>query len=159
MIRAYHCHQMQTRPLVALAALAVASSPELAKEGFAELKHGFREKFNADPMGSTMGTVAVGALLFYRAEKGKNPKVKSYYDALVYVSTNLSVGFSDIFAVTPMGKAIGSLLMTYGPAMATRALDDPRDPKNPEPTQRDVVERLDKIFEALSSAKFAQRAV
>ena len=151
MIRAYHCHQMQTRPLAVLAALALASSPELAKDGLAKLKDDLREKFNADPMGSTMGTVAVGALLFYRAEKGHNPKVKTYYDALVYVSTNLSVGFSDIFAVTPMGKAIGTLLMTYGPAMATRALDDPKDPNDPDPTQRDVVDRLDKILEALSA--------
>lgn len=49
-------------------------------------------------MGSTVATVLVGAYLFYKAEVGRNPKVTSFYDALVYCSpTNLSVGYSDIF--------------------------------------------------------------
>ncbi len=143
---------MQTRPLAVLAALAAVTAPELQNGGLEKLKTDLRDRFNADPVGSMAGTVAIGALLFYRAEKGHNPKVKTYYDALVYVSTNLSVGFSDIFAVTPMGKTIGTLLMTYGPAMATRALDEPKDPNAvPDATNRDVVERLDKILAALAA--------
>src|SRR6478735_251739 len=63
-----------------------------------------------------------------RAELGRNAKVTSFYDAVVYAATNLSVGYSDIFAKTPAGKAIGALLMTYGPALATRALDPPGAP-------------------------------
>ena len=89
------------------------------------LKGGVRDGFAKDPMGSVVATVLGSAWLFYKAEKGHNPKVNSYYDALVYVSTNLSVGYSDIFAKTERGKAIGSVLMTYGPAMAAKILDVP----------------------------------
>ena len=44
--------------------------------------------------------------LFYQAEKGHNPKVESYYDALVYISTCMSVGYADIFAKTSAGLAL-----------------------------------------------------
>ena len=75
-----------------------------------------------------LGTVAGAAYLFYRAEVGKNPKVKSYYDALIYVSTCLSVGYGDIFAHTDAGKLIGTALMTYGPALSGKILDEPVPP-------------------------------
>ena len=78
-------------------------------------------------------------------------KVTSYYDALVYVSTNLSVGYSDIFAKTPAGKAIGSTLMTFGPAMAARFLDEPAAPEGAD--TRAVVERLDRILAALEASR------
>ena len=76
-------------------------------------------------MGTTVTAVLVASWLFYRADRGHNPKVTTFHDALVYVSTNLSVGFSDIFAQTPLGKVLGSALMTWGPALATRAFDPP----------------------------------
>ncbi len=137
---------MNSRPLLVLAALAAATSPEMGSDAVDRVKRGVREGFARDPMGSVLGAVAGGAWLFYRAERGHNPKVTSYYDALVYVSTCLSVGYSDIFAKTPAGKAIGSVLMTYGPAMADRILDPPGvDPS------RDVVDRLDRILALLES--------
>ena len=77
-----------------------------------------------------------------------NPKVNSFYDALVFVSTNLSVGYSDIFAKTPAGKAIASTLMTVGPSMATRFMDEPGHGDS-DATSRAIVDRLDKILEAL----------
>jgi voltage-gated potassium channel len=131
-----------------LAALAAAAEPDFGKDAVKKMKDGLRGEFTKDPMGTTASTVLVASWLFYQAEKGHNPKVTSFYDALVYVSTNLSVGYSDIFAKTPAGKTIGSLLMTAGPAMATRFLDEPGAPSN-EATNRAVVERLDKILEAL----------
>lgn len=81
-----------------------------------------------EPANAILLTVLGSAAAFYMAERGRNPKVGSFYDALVYAATNLSVGYSDIFAKTPGGKAIGALLMTYGPALATRALDPPGVP-------------------------------
>jgi hypothetical protein len=78
-----------------------------------------------DPIDTLVTVVLGGSYLFYLAEKGKNPKVKSYYDALVFISTCLSVGYSDIFARTDAGKAIASFVMTFGPALSTRALDPP----------------------------------
>jgi len=52
--------------------------------------------------------------------------VKTYWDALHYVSTSLSVGYANIFPVTPAGKAIGAVVQMLGPALSSRALD--RDP-------------------------------
>ncbi len=146
---------MQRRPLLILAALAAASEPDLGRATIEKWKNDAREKYAEDPMGSTVGTVLVSSLLFYRAERGRNPKVKSFYDALVYVSTNLSVGYCDIFAVTPEGKAIGSALMMFGPAMATRLLDEPRKKDEPNPETVAVVERLDKILAALERRQHA----
>src|SRR5688500_14487638 len=116
---------MNTRPLMVLAALAAAAEPDFGKKAIEDAKRKDRHGCTEHPMGTTATTVLVASWLFYKAEKGHNPKVNSFYDALVYVSTNLSVGYSDIFAKTPAGKTIGSLLMTAGPAMATRLLDDP----------------------------------
>jgi hypothetical protein len=131
---------MQTRPLLALAALAAAAEPDLGRSALESLK----ARYDDDPIPTTVATVLVAALLFYRAERGHNPKVTSYYDALVYVSTSLSVGYSDIFAKTTAGKTIGSALMTVGPAMAANLFEKDKD--------RAVVERLDKILAALGGA-------
>lgn len=60
---------------------------------------------------------------FYWAEAGANPRVTTYWDALHYVTTALSVGYANIFPVTPIGKVIGALVMTVGPALSARALD------------------------------------
>lgn len=170
---------MNSRPLLLLAAIAAATSPDMGKGALDRFKGGVRDGFAKDPMGSVLATVLGGAWLFYKAERGHNPKVKSYYDALVYVSTNLSVGYSDIFAKTPRGKAIGSALMTYGPAMAAKIFDAPtgttapaavaeRAPAAAPPivvTQapsiheragsKDVLERLDRILAILEANRSA----
>lgn len=146
-------HSPRTRPLLVLAALAAATEPDFGREALSRLKSGLRERYAEDPMGSTITTVLVASWLFYRAERVHNPKVQSFYDALVYVSTNLSVGYSDIFAKTSSGKAIGSALMTFGPAMAAGFLDDPdavrKSEARSEAETRAVVERLDRILAAL----------
>ena len=71
--------------------------------------------------------VSWGAAAFYWAEAGANPMVRSYWDALHYVSTALSVGYANLFPVTALGKAIGAVVMTIGPAMSARALDQARE--------------------------------
>lgn len=144
------------KPLLVLAALAAATSPDLGST-VDRLKQRARDGFTADPMGSVLATVIGGAWLFYKAEKGKNPKVNSFYDALVYVSTNLSVGYSDIFAKTPAGKVLGSALMTYGPAMATKIFDPPARSADAAPNDA-VVERLDKILAALEALSASRGA-
>ncbi len=67
--------------------------------------------------------MAASAVLFYAAERDHNPKVNDIWDAFVYCSTCLSVGYGDIFAKTPVGKILGSALMTIGPALSGAALD------------------------------------
>jgi hypothetical protein len=116
---------MSARPLLVLAALAVATSEDMGKSAAARLKNGVREGFARDPMGNVVAAVVVGAWLFYQAEHGHNPKIQSYYDALVYVATSLSSGHNAVIATTPAGKAIGTALMTYGPAMSAKIFDEP----------------------------------
>ena len=76
-----------------------------------------------NPAQSTVSLVTGAAVLFYLAERNHNPKVRDIYDALVYCTTNISVGYCDIFAHTPAGKLIGSALMTIGPSLAAKTLD------------------------------------
>jgi hypothetical protein len=95
---------------------------------------------------------AIAAVIFYYAERGKNPNVNDFYDALIYCTTNLSVGYSDIFAKTPLGKIVGSALMTLGPAMASRVLDGPREIGRGE-TQKDILSTLQQILAELKTGK------
>jgi hypothetical protein len=104
------------------------------------------------PAQNTLVFATAAAIIFYYAERGQNPKVNDYYDALVYCTTNLSVGYSDIFARTPLGKLVGSLLMTFGPALSGSALDGPRESGGGE-TQKDILITLQKILAELESQK------
>jgi hypothetical protein len=110
------------------------------------------------PARNVTGFVALATVLFYAAERGKNPKVKDIYDAMIYCTTNISVGYSDIFAQTPAGKAIGSLLMTLGPAMAAKALDGPKDGRpagQDDLRQAQILETLQQILEHLKAQQQA----
>ena len=102
------------------------------------------EKLTEKPCQNTVAMVTGAAVLFYLAERGRNPKVRDLYDALVYCTTNISVGYCDIFAHTPMGKLIGSTLMTLGPAMAAQTLDGTKKGKNEE-TQQQILATLREI--------------
>jgi hypothetical protein len=116
---------MNERALLTLGLLFAATTREGPGKALGNLHQKMRDYQAREPANAIVLTVLGAAAAFYAAERGKNPKVTSFYDALVYAATNLSVGYSDIFAKTPGGKAVGSLLMTYGPALATRALDAP----------------------------------
>lgn len=77
----------------------------------------------ATPAEELAALVSWGAAAFYWAEADANPRVATYWDALHYITTSLSVGYANIFPVTPIGKVIGALVMTVGPALSARALD------------------------------------
>jgi hypothetical protein len=96
------------------------------------------------PCRNTTAVVGLSTLVFYLAERGRNPKVNDIWDSLVYCSTCISVGYGDIFAKTPLGKILGSALMTIGPAMAAKTLDGPR-----EQTQEEILETLRQILAKL----------
>lgn len=81
------------------------------------------EKLADKPARNTLTVVAASALLFYQFERHANPKVNDLTDALLYCSTCLSVGYADIHPVTKAGKLLGTLLMTYGPSLAAKAID------------------------------------
>jgi hypothetical protein len=119
---------MNERALITLGLLAACTTRGGPGRAMTRLHEKMRDYQAREPANAILLTVLSSAAAFYVAERGRNPKVSSFYDALVYASTNLSVGYSDILAKTPGGKAIGALLMTYGPALATRALDPPGPP-------------------------------
>jgi voltage-gated potassium channel len=146
-----------TDVLAVLATLAAGSGGT----SYASWKESLRSAVSTDPFDALMVTVAGGAFLFYLAEKGKNPKVRSYVDALVFLSTCVSVGYADIFAVTPAGKAIASAVMTFGPALSGGIFDARREPERPAgdanaaadllAIQRVIVDKLDAILGELKA--------
>jgi voltage-gated potassium channel Kch len=119
---------MNERALITLGLLIAGTTRGGPGQAMSRLHEKMRAYQAREPANAIVLTVLGAAAAFYIAERGRNPKVASFYDALVYTATNLSVGYSDIFARTPFGKAVGSLLMTYGPALAARALDAPGAP-------------------------------
>ncbi len=141
---------MQKRPLLVLAALAAACEPDLGRGVLEKAKTGLRESYAKDPIGSTVSTVIVASWLFYRAERGKNATVHSFYDALEYVTSSLSVGYSKTLPETEEGKLIASAIMTVGPGMAAGLLDEKRGPKE-DVHQAEMLDRLDRILAALEA--------
>lgn len=63
--------------------------------------------------------VAAATALFYLAEHEENPAVASYWDAFHYIATCVSVGYANLFPVTPLGKLIGGVVMLVGPKMSS----------------------------------------
>jgi hypothetical protein len=91
--------------------------------------------------------VALAAAIFYAAEEGENPGVKTYIDALHYIATSLSVGYANIFPVTQMGKLIGAVVQMVGPALSARALDS--GAASAPQSDPALLARLDAILEEL----------
>lgn len=128
---------------------------------YGTLKRGFREVLRRDPMESIAAVVLGGSYLFYLAEKGRNPKVQSFWDALNFIATCLSVGYDDVYAQTDAGKALASFVMTFGPALSAAALDPPASevaaptvtvsPESLE-VQKAILERLTAIQAALDAS-------
>ena len=142
---------MNERALLTLGLLAACTAKGGPGQAMSRLHEKMRDYQAREPANAIVLTVLGAAAAFYVAERGRNPKVTSFYDALVYAATNLSVGYSDIFARTPGGKAVGSLLMTYGPALAARALDAPGAP-TPGPAASGVSDAaVDRIVESLDA--------
>jgi hypothetical protein len=125
---------------------------------YADIKRLVRDGVAKDPLDALAVTVFGGSFLFWLAEREENPKVETYIDALVFISTCLSVGYADIFAKTQAGKAIATAIMMVGPAMAAKALDPPQATEPVEPpaptakelealaVQRSIAEKLDAIL-------------
>jgi hypothetical protein len=108
--------------MAALAAAALAAG-HLRPRGPGELEEAMRETLRDDPIRALAVVVLGGGWLFWMAERGANPRVRSPLDAIVFVSTCLSVGYHNVFPVTALGKVVATLVMTYGPALAAAALE------------------------------------
>jgi voltage-gated potassium channel len=125
---------------------------------YGAIKREIKDAVAKDPFDATVVTVFGGAFLFYMAEKGKNPKVESYWDALVFISTCLSVGYHDVFARTPGGKAIATAVMTIGPALSGAIFEGgeaekAQAEKEAARVQQAIASTLAEILAELRSAK------
>ncbi len=64
------------------------------------------------------GLIGLSGLLFYLLEKGVNPKVNRYMDALWWsFATATTTGYGDITPITDLGKILSILLMLMGLAL------------------------------------------
>jgi len=152
----------------ALSALAQIARAFVGARGgdmtYGTLKRGFREAVVRDPLDTILVSVLGGSYLFWLAEKDHNPKCRTFWDAAVFVSTCLSVGYDDVFARTESGKAIAAFLMTFGPSVAAAAFNPPaaeREAAAPSVTpaataeaialQRAIVARLDTLLGLLGA--------
>jgi voltage-gated potassium channel len=134
--------------------------------GYEGWKRELKSAVAKDPFDATVVTVFGGAFLFYMAEKGKNPKVTSYWDALVFISTCLSVGYHDVFARTPGGKAIATAVMTIGPALSgaifeggeTERAEKTRAEEEAVKVQQAIASTLGEILKELRAQTSSSRA-
>jgi hypothetical protein len=85
----------------------------------------FLDWIEGNPLDSAFLFLGVCSAAFYQAEKEANPRIQTYVDAFYYIATCASVGYADIFAATQTGRAIASLVMIVGPALAAKTLDRP----------------------------------
>jgi hypothetical protein len=115
------------------------------------------QRLGDNPCRNTAALVALTSLLFYAAERDHNPKVNDVWDAGIYCSTCLSVGYGDIFAKTPLGKIIGTTLMTIGPALTGACLDGPASARGEVHDQilatlRQILQRLEQPQQTAASS-------
>ena len=111
------------------------------------------QRLGDNPCRNTAALVALTSLLFYAAEREHNPKVKDVWDAGIYCSTCLSVGYGDIFAKTPLGKIIGTTLMTIGPSLSGACLDGPASKRNE--VQDQILTTLKQILQRIEQQQQA----
>lgn len=118
---------MDKKAVGLLLALGIAAATQSGEGGeLAALKDKLRGAAKDEPIDALLATVLGGGLLFYKLERGKNPRVNTYWDAVLYVATSLSVGYDDCFPRTESGNALAALLHTFGPSLAANALSPPR---------------------------------
>ncbi len=128
----------------------VAGVLKTALDKRGDLQAEFLERLTSHPMESLAGFLLGTSAAFYLAERDVNPKIKTFVDALYYMSTCLSVGYADIFARTQTGRLIATLVMAVGPALTSHSLDLPSQAAEASVRgQEMMIERLDAILEEL----------
>lgn len=145
--------------LLGVGTLATLIAAGHGRSEYDAVKHKIRELVAKDPIDSLLATVLGGGLLFYALERDKNPRCNTYWDAVLYVATSLSVGFDDVFPKTQSGNAIAALVQTFGPAMANNAFGKPAAAPAPAPApandelldvNKAILARLDEIAKLLA---------
>lgn len=149
-------------PDAAIDEFPFAGEAQAALAALEEWKNRLLDAAVARPTEALVTVLTSGALIFYLAERDVNEDVRTYGDALHYISTCFSVGYARIYPVTQIGKLVASVVMVIGPAITSWILEGrlvareaakgaaagPR-PAAPAPDLRPVVERLDAILAEL----------
>ncbi len=103
-----------------------------------------------NPLESLSGLLVGSSALFYAVEHGVNPRIKTFWDALFYITTCASVGYANVFAMTSTGKAIASVVFTFGPALCAKVFDRPHLESQPaQPGIKVIIDRLEAILAEL----------
>lgn len=108
----------------------------------------FAPRLAEQPARNTVAIVGLTSLVFFLAERGRNPRVNTIVDASIYCSTCLNVGYADIHPVTPAGKLVGTFLMTIGPSLVTKMLDGPASVQR-DALQAEILAKLTEILKEL----------
>lgn len=120
------------------------------------LKAWLKREVDADPLNAMFRFAAGAAWLFYQAERGCNPRVETYADALAYISTSVSVGYHEIHPRTKAGQVIASVVHMMGPSLAAGALGRKPEPAPTEPVDSSaIVLRLDAVLSELRALREA----
>lgn len=114
---------------------------------------GLADRLNEKPRESLLVMLGVAAVAFYLSERGRNKNVGDVFDALEYCTSSLSVGYTDVYPQSPVGKLIGSTLMTIGPSLVTNFL---RQKVEADPMQQEILATLKQILQELQSRPPAQ---
>jgi hypothetical protein len=109
-------------------------------------------KISDRPANGAARAVGAAALIFYLVERRHNPKVRSIWDALLFASTSLSVGYGEVQPKTPVGKILASALMTYGPGLTDRAIDATARQQEQQ-VQVEIRDTLQQILKRLKPAE------
>jgi len=132
-------------------------------EDYASLKQDLRRWAKDDPIDALLATVLGGGLAFYLAEHEHNPSCAKPWDGILYIATCLSVGYDNLFPVTPTGHALATLVQTFGPALAGMAFDAPAAETRAEAAEaaavnRAILAKLDDIARLLGDRQAAGEA-
>lgn len=64
---------------------------------------------------ATLTLISLGAVVFLHFERGINPQINSYFDALYFAVTVMtSVGLGDLHPVTTAGRVVTMIMMILG---------------------------------------------
>lgn len=127
----------------------LGSSDELAA-----VKTSLRTWAKQDPIDALLATVLGGGVAFYLAERHTNPGCKNPWDGILYMATALSVGYDNLFPTTTAGHALATFVQTFGPSLASNALEPPAAEDSAAEARQNAVqlailERLDRIVTLL----------
>jgi voltage-gated potassium channel len=118
---------LNSKTLLGLGLLLGVGSGKPPGEWLSSAHSLLRKRQSQAPLESTATVVLASAVAFFVAERGKNAQVKTWADALSFVTSKFGAAPSSVTAVTETGKLLASALVTYGPALAARAFDRPED--------------------------------